>query len=791
MKLRALIGGTAVTLGAATVSMPALTAPAAVAASSAPRTAAVSQAAGQPDGGVSSTALSAWQTNGIVFALAYAHGVLYVGGQFSSVRPPRDPLGTGEVPRSYLAAFNATTGALIHSFSPAITGTAASPGVYSLAVSPDGKTLYAGGTFDHVNGAYRDDLAAISTATGALSTTWKPTANAKVNRIAVAPSGSQIYVGGLFASLDGVARTYAGAVDASGKLLRWAPVLNGPLYTLAVAPGDSQVVLGGYFQTINGVSQNAAGAVDPVTGTANVPWGANIVPWHPGSCTSTVKDVVISGSTAYLAAEGNGGGCFDGDFAVRLGSTDSLVWQNDCLGATQALEVVKGWLFKGSHAHDCAYAPGGFPQVPQGTGWVTRRLLDQSLTGGTLGHWTPGTNAGTTELGVGNLGPHAMATDGSRLFVGGDFTTVNGKRQQGFAIFPAGADQARPRTPGTVTVKSTARGVDSLTFTAVSTPDVGTLSYKIYRDKRKTPIGTVTATSWPWALPVLHYRDAGLRPGSRHTYQVRVSNGIHYSLMTPPSAPVTVASRNPSLSYQRRILADRPSFFWLLNQRSGNVAADSSSHRFNGTYRPGTKLGVAGPIAGSGATATSFNGRTGLVTSVHQVASPAAFSIEGWFRATTNKGGLLIGLGNKQTGSSSIYDRHIYMMNDGQLVFGIWNGKTETIETPSVYNNGAWHYVVATYGPSAGAHRMALYVDGALIGTATTSAADQSYAGYWRVGGDNLNGWNLDYWHSNSQGTTEPNSYYFSATIGDVAVYPYALSAAKVAVHYAANALGH
>ncbi len=578
---------------------------------------------------------------------------------------------------------------------------------------------------------------------------------------------------------------------ASGNLLPWAPVLDGPLYTLAVAPDDSQVVLGGYFQTINGVSQNAAGAVDAATGTANVPWTANIVPWHPGTCTSTVKNVVISGSTTYLAAEGNGGGCFDGDFAVKLGSTDSLVWQNDCLGATQALEVVNGFLFKGSHAHDCAYAPGGFPQVPQGGGWVTWHLLDQSLTDGTLGHWTPGTNVGTTEIGVGNLGPHAMATDGRQLFVGGDFTTVNAKPQQGFAIFPAGADQARPSRPAAPTVTSTAKGVDSLTFTAVSTPNVGTLSYKIYRDSRKTPIGTVTATSWPWALPVLHYRDARLRPGSRHTYQVRVSDGIHYSLKSPASALITVSSRNPVLSFERRVLHDKPSFSWLLDQRSGKVATDSSAEHFNGIYEPGTKLGAAGPIAGSRVTATSFNGSTGLVTSAHHVASPPKFSIEGWFKTTTKKGGLLVGFGNRQTGSSTRYDRHVYMMNDGQLVFGIWNGQRETVETPSVYNDGAWHYLVATFGPSAGTYRLALYVDGALIGTATTSAADQAYTGYWRVGDDNLNGWNLDYWHSNSQGTTEPNSYYFNGTIGAVAVYPYALSAAKVAVHYAANALGH
>ena len=127
------------------------------------------------------------------------------------------------------------------------------------------------------------------------------------------------------------------------------------------------------------------------------------------------------------------------------------------------------------------------------------------------------------------------------------------------------------------------------------------------------------------------------------------------------------------------------------------------------------------------------------------------------------------------------------MMNDGQIVFGVWTGQTQTIESPNVYNDGAWHYVVATLSPTSG---MALYVDGQLVGTNSNTSA-QSFSGYWRVGGDNLNGWNLDPWGSNSQGTTQPHSYYFQGSIGDVAVYPTALTAAQVATHYAANALSH
>ena len=52
-------------------------------------------------------------------------------------------------------------------------------------------------------------------------------------------------------------------------------------------------------------------------------------------------------------------------------------------------------------------------------------------------------------------------------------------------------------------------------------------------------------------------------------------------------------------------------------------------------------------------------------------------------------------------------------------------------------------------------------------------------------------GWNLDPWGSNSLGTTQPIDYYFHGTIGDVAVYPTALSAAQVSAHYAANQGSH
>lgn len=770
MRTRFLLGGAAVALAAFGV-----TAAPGMSASAATKVAHAATAANDADPTVSGIAAPySWQTNGTVWALAPSGPNVFVGGDFTSVRPNGDAAGTGEVARTYIAEFNGTTGAL-QSFDPTLDGD-----VTAAAVSPDGKTLYLGGAFTHVNGVYHNHLAAFTIATGALISTWKPDASAKVQSIAPSPDGSAVYVGGNFGKLDQVARTYAGEVQSvsgasPGALMPFNPTMDGTVTSVAVAPDDSRVLIGGYFNTFDGVSQPAIGSADPTTG-GNEPWASAILP-HNSGCTSNVKDIIVKGTVAYLAAEGTGGGCFDGSFAANI-SDGSLVWQNDCLGATQSLAIVGDWLYKGSHAHDCAYVAGGFPQSNPET---VHRLLNESLTDGTLGHWYITTNGN-------NLGPRVMATDGSSLFLGGDFTTVNSKPQQGFAIFPPTPGNQGPTKPGTPVVTSTENGVVSVHFTGSYAVDTGTLTYRIFRESSTNPVAKFDATSYPWALPDLDFRDTGLTPGSSHTYYVTASTGIKTSVKSGVSAPVTVSGTSPSQSYAQTVLSNNPSFFWRLGDTSGTTATDSSPNNFTGTYQSGTSQGAPGPIGGDPTTATSFNGTSnGLVTAAQSANNPQVFSIELWFKTTTNQGGRLMGFGNAQTGTSSNYDRQIYMMNDGQLTFGVYNSGIKFIESPDVYNDGQWHYAVATEGPSG----MTFYVDGQLIGT-NANTTPQSYTGYWRVGGDNLNGgWNLDPWGSNSQGTTQPASYYFNGAIGDVAVYPTALSAAQVAAHYAANQGSH
>jgi hypothetical protein len=702
---------------------------------------------------VVANASSLWQTNGTVWALAYARGVLYASGDFTSVRPPGAAAGTGEVARNRFAAFDASTGALLplnHNLSAK---------AFVMMPSPDGGTLYIGGDFATIDGVSRSRLAALDTETGSL-TGWAPRVTGTIR--GMAQIGGAIYLGGTFSAINGQARRNLAAVSATGagSPLPWAPTADLTVFRVAAAPDGSRVFAGGYFTVLNGIARRGVGALDASTG-ATLPWAtANFLPPHTSTCTSDIREVRVDANNVYFAAEGSGGGCFDGTFAARQ-SDGALVWKNTCLGATQAIEIIGGFLYKGSHAHDCSSA-GAFPEVPTGG---ARHLLVEKLSDGSLGPWYPNTSGNP-------LGPRAFATDGTQLFVGGDFLNVNNRAQQGLTRFGGPPDLTRPRQPK-VRASSTTTGQVRLNWQATTDDDDETLVYRVYRDGSTTPLFTSAPTrSTFWILPTLSLADTGLTPGSTHTYRVDAKevNGTNVSAMST-AASVTVASTNAN--YTTTVRGDFPFLYWRLGEASGPTAADASGNGRTGLYRGSVVFSQAGAIARDSNKAVRLagtSGSDGYVTpqSTTVVRNPVTFSLELWFKTSSGRGGKLIGFGSSRTGTSTKYDRHVYMTNDGRLIFGAWTGKATTITTTASYNNNAYHHLVATMGPAG----MALYVDGVRVGTNPNTLA-QSYNGYWRVGGDKLSGW-----------PRPPSNMFFKGTVDEAAVYPTALSASQVSTHF-------
>jgi hypothetical protein len=200
--------------------------------------------------------------------------------------------------------------------------------------------------------------------------------------------------------------------------------------------------------------------------------------------------------------------------------------------------------------------------------------------------------------------------------------------------------------------------------------------------------------------------------------------------------------------------------------------ADVSGNGDSGKAIGGVAFGTSSPVEGPSGTGVTLDGATGEIVASQGMTYPTTYSEEMWFTTTTTSGGGLMGFASSTSDSSTKYDRQVWMSNDGRLNFGLWAGQAAVIRSPGSYNDGDWHYVVATQGPDG----MNLYVDGQLVAS-STNALSQDFYGYWHVGEDNFDLW-----------PHAPTSDSFAGTVSDVAFYNTELSAAQVETHYLQSA---
>ncbi|MGJ5751677.1 hypothetical protein FB563_3977 [Streptomyces puniciscabiei] len=455
-----------------------------------------------------------WQTDGVVWSVEYARGVVYVGGTFGSVRPPGAKPGHKAVVRKNFAAFDAATGELLpcaHSF------TGGGGTVRALKASPDGKVLYAGGSFGKVDHTGVASAVALNTADCSLRRDFRPAVTATVR--AIETTGATVYLGGDFTVVDGRERRRAAAFSRSGTLLPFKADIDEPVRAVLAAPDRNKVLLGGDFHHVNGKREQALVALDPTTG-ATV---KSFPDWLPER--SSVTSLTRNGDRFYLGAEGEGTGIFDGRVAGRL-NDGTMVWKDTCLGATQDVVVYRNVLYSASHAHYCGLTPGGFPDGPR------RHFLAQSIGDRSILHWFPDTDDGIGE----GVGPRTLVTAGRVLWAGGEFTMVNGKPQQGLTRFGAGPGDAAPEAAPRLTGERARTGRVRLTWRAAWDRDDAQLTYLIYRDGEL--VASPRQRSVEWDRPEMAYTDS-VPAGSRHRYTIAVTDGKH---TTPRSEPLDLSA---------------------------------------------------------------------------------------------------------------------------------------------------------------------------------------------------------------------------------------------------------
>jgi hypothetical protein len=338
---------------------------------------------------------------------------VFIGGNFTIAA---NHAGTTET-RTYLAAENAVTGQLT-SFDPSLNGR-----VYQLRVSPDRTTLYVGGQFTEVDGQPRHDFAAFNIATGALDTAV-PDLKLNSTVYAVSVSGQSVYLGGSFTSIDGQAHARLAklTVGAGGGVTvdpDFTASASDQVRALVSLPATGRLVVGGIFKQLDG--QSAAhflGAVSMITG-APAAWAS-----HPDY---DILDLANGGTQLYAAMGGPGGTAL-----AYTAATGVQAWYYKTDGNVQAVSVVDGDPVFGMHGENVATAKDT-PMSEYGSGArIPRHKVFEISPSGVLQPWAPDISSTQGVLGVWSLcGTHG------ELYVGGDFTTVNGAQQDRFAIFPS------------------------------------------------------------------------------------------------------------------------------------------------------------------------------------------------------------------------------------------------------------------------------------------------------------------------------------------------------------------
>jgi hypothetical protein len=470
-----------------------------------------------------------WTTDDAVRAIAVHCDTIYVAGQFESIGPRTGPFASvshasaaaaSEVPviRSAPPRIDVTTPA------PRVTGVASdgAGGWYvagdfgfvgdrrcadlahvlstgdvdpALCVETDelvtamarvGSTLYIGGGFTRVAGRPRFGLAALDVRTGSVLP-WAPRLDERevcddhdcveTSVWAIDAGARALYVGGVFAGVNGVERTNVAALDLkSGRTLAFDAGLRraedyfGGVGALAVSDGtvylsceycnapssrerptlerfdaDSgrpvgspipldgpvrvlvvdgwKLYVGGSFQRIAGVRRRGLAALDAETG--------RLRPWSPSGIPAGVAVTAVAADKAevHVATE---------DARAESASYPIL-----------ALDAVNGRLSSrpvSTNGPVAAIGVFGERVVAGGTFsgvGVQRRDGIAAIDGarGVLLEWAPRTGSAEWEH------PSSLLVAGGWLFVGGSLTQVDGKRRKGLAAFDLLTRRVTPWSP--------------------------------------------------------------------------------------------------------------------------------------------------------------------------------------------------------------------------------------------------------------------------------------------------------------------------------------------------------
>ncbi len=227
----------------------------------------------------------------------------------------------------------------------------------------------------------------------------------------------------------------------------------------------------------------------------------------------------------------------------------------------------------------------------------------------------------------------------------------------------------------------------------------------------------------------------------------------------------------PPTQYEEAVLADKPTLYLPLTETGGTTAFDHSGNGFDGTYDLGVKHEGPGPLLDEPNVAVFGNGEVVSQSGDKLPSGSEPRTLELWVHNTATQSITLARYGNIEGGHGFAVTLHYSTLTveaSGHKVsvltvdgFGGW-----------CCDSSGWHMVNVTYDGQA----VEIYQDGQLLGGGELGKAETEGPGQ---------GLRLDTSYTECCGAAPPYG------LGELAVYPSALSPEQIGTHWSAGASLH
>ncbi len=343
-----------------------------------------------------------------VNALVLAGNDLYIGGNFYEVDGKQ---------RRGITSIDVATGQVDPDWNPWIDGDSSNPTIYSLQLSANGQQLFAGGYLSRLGGRDINAIAKISTLTAEVDPDWNPQIKTSGYVFAMLLTGDDLYIGGQFTEIAGVARHAIAKISAvgTGELdMQWNPdINNNQLHALAISNTGDKLYIGGNFSKVGGMNRAGLARVSTTDTGAVDSWDAG------ASAPATTKSLLLTGDGLYVGGMFSNIGGQPRNSIARLSTTDATAdsWNPDAgMGSDSRDVAVYSILVSADDSK--MYLGGSFVTMGSNDA-LSFAIIDKSSA-------TPA--AGFSDMNIGNPGEiYTIATQGDSVYFGGNFVRANGK----------------------------------------------------------------------------------------------------------------------------------------------------------------------------------------------------------------------------------------------------------------------------------------------------------------------------------------------------------------------------